>query len=1291
MKLKLLLFSLVMSWGILNAQDTVRYLVITEARMDRADFSYCEITNMGDSTLNLSDFEFGCVRPWTAAVSGFPFIPETGRWMMLPDHELAPGESFVIASIMDFTEEQWAKDYARFEYSMDYNRRITKKEMWTLADLQIHMAEANGDETDSVSDNYLTMDTWSGRECWYLRQHISPTDSVVIDQVGGVWTDPDGSNPDGGMIDVAGVTGATGNHILVRKFNVKVGNLDFYNAKGLDIDGSEWMPLQLLGGNWEPDRAVFWTVGNHGAYNLDPATFTSETVDFDWDYNIITVPWGVRRDDSIMSQFDKVPGYAWHYDYAESHEDSAFVSVRTGDLLTVFACGNELDVRKFTIQVLPPTTGANIVIPFRTQNSGNNYVSTYVRYEVSDMVPGMDTILVDMGDPTSIRVDTLFRYLEKAPKADWEIVWVDGTERTDLKMGDKLKVTAENGSVKEYYIKVQKYRKSRNALLSSITWPDIPEFYKGIYGWIGDTIPNFNSEVYSYKVQVPFDVEGIPAFVAKTADVNARVEVERARNLSGSTADKTAIFTSIAENDTTICYYKIILDKEKDPADIQPWNGEPFISEFVFQDCWANYFLEIVNPGNQILDLSNYMVMSSWTNDPAAAITGNAALTGAAWRDRFVKYIPGYKWAADSATWKVSGAIAIQDLNVSPLIYPGDVLVLANIASTGTPYGYWSSTTWPAELQTDVLFRHPSKTNTWNEFVNGTPMAGWYGGNMFLYKILNDSIKAGTKTATDPNDFLLIETFGTGDGTGWKVNSTSQLPQTASVVRKPQYYKGKPGFKESFNENPDLSEWLRYDRPYFDALGKGWPADILLITQDLGQHFMNEVTVFKSTVASTVYKVSSGYSMDEEIKGVVTGTTVAEFVANLIPADTAQTLTLKNGSTVLGDDDVLTDGDILVVVSADTKNTSQYVLDVTAEGLSHNAVLTSTEYTITHNATTGEVSGFAYGTLLEEVVENVTVPDFAAMNIIDANDKWVPLKMLNFDTMYVDVLASDQVYFEVIAEDGTTKIVYQLIPTASASDAFVLSSVFAVNQEMSLIDLIPQGTTVQGFLANLIPATGATMQLFDKFGNERTFGTIVKDDRLVVTSQDGETITVYYLQMLPAYEGEVADYLAYVTSSVYTVNQKVLSISSTSITEATLVTTFLGNLVPATGATTMVVDAAGNQHSGDINAGDQLKVTAANGVTTAYYSIEVNVESVEELSSDAINIFPNPSSGKITVSGLESGYRVRIYNILGAGILDMVAYQSDEFISLENQSAGVYYIVVTNEDTIVGRYKLILK
>ena len=72
---------------------------------------------------------------------------------------------------------------------------------------------------------------------------------------------------------------------------------------------------------------------------------------------------------------------------------------------------------------------------------------------------------------------------------------------------------------REYFIKVDEYRPSHNAFLSSITWPDIPEDFKVLYGWLGDTIPNFEPTKYAYKVQVPLDTPGIPALLGKNANV----------------------------------------------------------------------------------------------------------------------------------------------------------------------------------------------------------------------------------------------------------------------------------------------------------------------------------------------------------------------------------------------------------------------------------------------------------------------------------------------------------------------------------------------------------------------------------------------------------------------------------------------------------------------------------------------------------------------------------------------------------------------------------------------------
>jgi hypothetical protein len=337
-----------------------------------------------------------------------------------------------------------------------------------------------------------------------------------------------------------------------------------------------------------------------------------------------------------------------------------------------------------------------------------------------------------------------------------------------------------------------------------------------------------------------------------------------------------------------------------------------------------------------------------------------------------------------------------------------------------------------------------------------------------------------------------------------------------AFIRKPHIYQGNPEFKGSWGTNADDSEWLMNDRPYWVSRGYGWPNDILMITAGIGSHFMNEVTAYKSTVASVNYKVSEGYSMTEEIKGVTENTTVEEFLSRILKADPGQTLTVKRGGTgaVLNATAVLMNGDMLEVISADETNTSAYVLDVTERGLSSNAILTSDVYFISVEVTTGGIYNVAYGTTLRQIVQNITVPPGATMVIVDENDAWVPFQRMKYDTTMVDVVINDQIFFEVTAENGTTKILYEVVPLSTGKDAFVLSYVYEVDQTWGLISYVPRGTTVETFLSNVIPVAGASIKVVDKNGLARTRGNLYQDDMLVVTSQDGTVTKTYYLNML---------------------------------------------------------------------------------------------------------------------------------------------------------------------------------
>jgi hypothetical protein len=239
MKTKLWLFLFLLSFGSwLPAQDTIRSLVISEARFDEPLHAYVELTNMGDSALHLKNFEFGVVHPWDSRVDGSDinkwFNVGANNWFMLPDTILGPGKSIVIF----------------------------------------------GDSMAAYSD---VGEVWQGRECWYLRYHyafwsedpvpVLIKDSIVTDQVGGIFIGPDGQQAWGAK-DVAGVLGATENSILVRKFSVKYGNIDFENWKTSNADESEWIVIPIPAQTkFDANRDLFWTVGNHLNANLESETF----------------------------------------------------------------------------------------------------------------------------------------------------------------------------------------------------------------------------------------------------------------------------------------------------------------------------------------------------------------------------------------------------------------------------------------------------------------------------------------------------------------------------------------------------------------------------------------------------------------------------------------------------------------------------------------------------------------------------------------------------------------------------------------------------------------------------------------------------------------------------------------------------------------------------------------------------------------------------------------------------------------------------------------------------------
>jgi len=522
-----------------------------------------------------------------------------------------------------------------------------------------------------------------------------------------------------------------------------------------------------------------------------------------------------------------------------------------------------------------------------------------------------------------------------------------------------------------------------------------------------------------------------------------------------------------------------------------------------------------------------------------------------------------------------------------------------------------------------------------------------------------------------------------------------------NYMRKPHIYKGNPEPEGSFGTNPDDCEWTWTNQAYWNARGVGWSLNILNCGNDIGQHFMHEPTHYKSTVTSVVYKVSDGYSLKEDIRGLVDGTTVSTFFGNLNKANENQTLTVKSfaDGSALGMDDLLSLNDTLVVLSADSLKITRYVLDVSEDGLSSNAVLTSAIYQIEvlnesksasqdDNSGEGIVTGFEYGTQLRTVLNNVTIPQGASLSIIDGSGAYVSLIKLNFDTAYVNVTVNSDTYFDVVAEDGLTRIVYQLQPLSSQSDAFILSDLYTVSQGDNLVHYVPRGTNVQTFLNNVVASLGASVKVVDKMGYERTEGALVEDDKVVVTSANGMVTRVYYLSMLRTQYIFESTYLAYVLSNVYAVDQVEYTI--TGPTGTTLLSDFYARITPSMGATAIVVDSQGNEKtSGDLDDGDMLKVTSADGKIVVMYELKLDLTSVDLTGVQQIEIYPNPTNGKLNVRGVKEGDRIQVFNSTGNLVIDYVANSNMGSLLLNNYPAGIYMIVVSNKTELLGRFKAV--
>ncbi len=741
-------------------------------------------------------------------------------------------------------------------------------------------------------------------------------------------------------------------------------------------------------------------------------------------------------------------------------------------------------------------TGA-VVDTLTTRYWSNGFVYAVVKG------PQIDSII---NVPYATRTDSLLKYLVKPDKAKFDFEFVDGKNRVDLKFGDKLKVTSENGIiVKEYFVAVSEYVKANNALLRTVTWPDID---KTLYPrWIvGDTLPEFTSLKTEYIVELRNDANKIPAFQFKTQDLKARIEVKNAADIDGTMAQRTTSVTVYAESDTTSLTYNFQFVKQGVP--VQPNIAEPFISELIKNVNTQGFAVEIYNPGTEDLDLSRYMYVrgnagQTWQEAVGTLVDVTAAAfstTSDGLKIYKTHYVPSKRWAADGslAEWAaipnkenpfVGRGFLKDDNQTDPWVKGQDVWVMGVGTST-------AAAQVKIRQESDFVFKGNTADNTLNAWpstmLNHRETPPWTNNYTYLLQILNDSILNGTKDVRDARAYELIDRFDArGDSLAGK-----KLTGWMSLIRKPSVSKGNVDRMGGGKETAESSEWIyRTNTPGVN------------LVDNIGLHIMTPLTNFKSTVTSMKFIVTPGYRGDNlSITGSITAYTPKTIALVLDKADSSQVFVFKRGTSVLTDDQILADADVLSVTSGDGRSTTVYKL--INSPLDSNTKLTAKSGSgliVIGN----KVTGATVGMTLKDAVANLVVANKSILNVFDASTGALqPLRIHNRDSLVNNVMVNDNIYLQVVAENSD-KAIYNFDFGFASSKAVLISSTIKIDQDKKMILELPAGSTATSLLSMISANNGSTVKILDKAGFERTTGYMNIDDVIEVIAPDGVGKTVY--------------------------------------------------------------------------------------------------------------------------------------------------------------------------------------
>ena len=77
--------------------------------------------------------------------------------------------------------------------------------------------------------------------------------------------------------------------------------------------------------------------------------------------------------------------------------------------------------------------------------------------------------------------------------------------------------------------------------------------------------------------------------------------------------------------------------------------------------------------------------------------------------------------------------------------------------------------------------------------------------------------------------------------------------------------------------------------------------------------------------------------------------------------------------------------------------------------------------------------------------------------------------------------------------------------------------------------------------------------------------------------------------------------------------------------------------------------------------------------------------------SDKIQVYPNPSTGTIYLSGLTHGTNIVVYNMLGENMIATSPHGQTDVIDLSSYSKGIYFYTIYEQGNVVKKGKIVLE